>query len=56
MGFIINKYTNYCKLHVQTYVQEMHNFSSFIRIENGSLHSGYNIQENVTLIYSINNL
>jgi len=32
----------------------MHNFPSFISIENGSLYSGYSIQENVTLIYSIN--
>jgi len=34
----------------------MHNFPSFINIENGSLYNGYNTQENVTLIYSINNL
>jgi len=56
MTFIINKYTNYCYKHVQTYVQEMHYFPSFICIENESLYSGCNIQENVTLIYSINNL
>jgi len=37
-------------------MQEMHNFPSFINIENGSLYNGYNTQENVTLIYSINNL
>jgi len=34
----------------------MHIFPSFISIENGSLYNGYSIQENVTLIYSINNL
>jgi len=54
MVFIINKYTNYCYKHVKTYVQEMHYFSSFISIENESLYNGYSIQENVTLIYSIN--
>jgi len=56
MAFIINKYTNYCYKHVQTYVHEMHYFLSFICIENESLYNGCNIQENVTLIYSINNL
>ena len=34
----------------------MHNFPSFISIENGSLYNSYSIQGNVTLIYSINNL
>jgi len=34
----------------------MHNFPSFISIENGSLYYGYSVQENVTLMYSINNL
>jgi len=56
MAFIINKYPYYCYKHVQTYVQEMHDFPSFISIENESLYSGCSIQENVTLIYSINNL
>jgi len=31
-------------------VQEMHDFRSFISIENRSLYSGNSIQENVTLI------
>jgi len=53
MAFIINKYTNYCYKHVQTYVQEMHYFPSFISIENESLYSDCSIQENVILIYSI---
>jgi len=53
---IINKYTNYGWLDVQTYVQEMHNFWSFISIKNKSLYSGLSIQEYVTLIYSTNNL
>jgi len=56
MAFIINKYIKYCYKHVQTYVQEMHYFPSFISHENKTLYSGCNIQENVTLIYSINNL
>jgi len=33
MAFIINKYTHYCWLRVQTVVQEMHNFPSFISIK-----------------------
>jgi len=45
MAIIINKYNNYCKLHVQSYVQEMHNFSTFISIENESLYNVYSIQE-----------
>jgi len=56
MTFTINKYTNYCWLRVQTYMQEMHNFWSVKSIENRSLFSGYRIQENVTFIYSINNV
>jgi len=36
-SFIINRCTNYCKLHFQTFVQEMHNFRSFISIKNGML-------------------
>jgi len=39
-----------------TRVQEMHNFPSFISIENEGIYNVYGIQENVTLIYSINNL
>jgi len=37
-------------------MQEMHYFPSFISHENERLYSGCSIQENVTLIYSINNL
>jgi len=54
MAFIIQ--LNTLITHDQTYMQEMHYFSSFISIENGKLYNGYSIQENVTLIYSINNL
>jgi len=56
MAFIVNKYTNYCYQHDETYMQEMHYFPSFISHENERLNSGCSIQENVTLIYSINNL
>jgi len=56
MPFVIHKYTNYWWLHVQTYVKELHYFRSFTSVENGSFYNGYNIQQNVTLKYSTNDL
>jgi len=49
-------YTNYCWLYVQTKVQEMQNFQLVLSIENGCLYNGYSIQQNVTVIYSTNNI
>ena len=37
-------------------VKELHNFRSVLSIKNGNLYNGYNLQQNVTIIYSPNNL
>ena len=43
-------------IHVPFVSGRIHNFRSVKSIENRSLYSSYSIKENVTFIYSINNL
>ena len=50
MVFVSHKYSNYCWLHVQIYVQETKYFQSFTRVENGSLYNCYIIQQSVSFI------